>query len=63
VFKYNYGLELFFFTIDSPYHGLALLHCWGARSAAKQARSFHDFWTKPHVASWRLLAWALYERC
>jgi len=48
VFKYNYGLGLFFSRSTALSRGWPCCNCWGAPSAAKQARIFHDFWTNPH---------------
>ncbi|WBL33194.1 phosphonate ABC transporter, permease protein PhnE [Sinirhodobacter sp. HNIBRBA609] len=68
VFRYQIGWELFFFTLDSPFHGrslpeLAALALWQPRldpalpNAAAMAR---DFWTN---AMWRHgeVAWAMFE--
>jgi len=48
--KYNYGWELFFFTLDSPFTEVGPVALWGARSAAKQARFFTIFWDQTACA-------------
>ena len=60
VFKYNYGWELFFFTLDSPYHGLGPVALLGRAVSGEAGAIFHDFWTN---RMWRHgdVAWALYE--
>ena len=60
VFKYQVGWELFFFTLDSRYHGMSI----GALSAAalngEAGAIFSDFWNN---AMWRHsdVAWAIVE--
>lgn len=60
VFKYDYGWELFFFTLDSPYHGLGPVALMGRAFSGEAGAIFHDFWTN---RMWRHsdVAWALYE--
>lgn len=67
-FRYFAGWELFFFTLDSPFHGkgpleLAALALWGDRldpARANIAGMAHDFWFN---AMWRHgdVAWAIFE--
>lgn len=67
-FRYFAGWELFFFTLDSPFHGkgpleLAALALWGDRvdpARANIAGMAHDFW---HNTMWRHgdVAWAIFE--
>lgn len=63
LFRYFPGWELFFFTLDSPYHGKSLAALFGDR--IDPARSnltgvWQDFWNNP---MWRHadVAWALFE--
>jgi phosphonate transport system permease protein len=64
VFRYFTGWELFFFTLDSPYHGASLSQIlFGARidpARSNIAGAAQDFWTN---AMWRHgdVAWALFE--
>lgn len=67
-FRYFPGWELFFFTLDSPFHGkgageLAALALWGDRVDPAQANLPHmlrDVWTN---RMWRHgdVAWAIFE--
>ena len=67
-FRYFAGWELFFFTLDSPFHGkgpleLAALALWGDRldpARTNIAGMAHDFWFN---AMWRHgdVAWAIFE--
>ena len=67
-FRYFAGWELFFFTLDSPFHGkgpldLASLALWGDRvdpARSNIAGMAHDFWFNP---MWRHgdVAWAIFE--
>lgn len=67
-FRYFAGWELFFFTLDSPFHGkgpleLAGLVLWGERvdpARANIAAMAGDFWFNP---MWRHgdVAWAIFE--
>lgn len=60
VFRYFTGWELFWFTLDSPYHGMGpltlLSHAFGGEAGA----IWHDFWNN---AMWHHsdVAWALFE--
>ena len=64
VFRYFTGWELFFFTLDSPYHGASLGRIlFGERidpARGNLAGAAQDFWTN---AMWRHndVAWALFE--
>jgi len=67
-FRYFLGWELFFFTLDSPFHGkgpldLAALAFWGERvdpARANVVGMANDFWFN---AMWRHgdVAWAIFE--
>lgn len=67
-FRYFAGWELFFFTLDSPFHGkgpleLAALALWGDRldpARSNIAGMAHDFWFNE---MWRHgdVAWAIFE--
>ena len=63
LFRYFPGWELFFFTLDSPYHGVSLPALFGDRidpDRSNLAGAWHDFWENP---MWRHgdVAWALFE--
>ncbi|WP_095588978.1 phosphonate ABC transporter, permease protein PhnE [Actibacterium ureilyticum] len=64
VFRYFAGWELFFFTLDSPYHGHGAGEIlFGPRidpARGNIAGALHDFW---HNAMWRHaeVAWAMFE--
>ncbi|MBR9763515.1 MAG: phosphonate ABC transporter, permease protein PhnE [Rhodobacteraceae bacterium] len=60
VFRYSWGWELFFFTLDSPYHGLAPGVLLGRALNGEAGAIWHDFWYNPmwHHAD---VAWALFE--
>ncbi|MEX5729463.1 phosphonate transport system permease protein [Rhodovulum iodosum] len=64
VFRYFRGWELFFFTLDSPYHGHSLTEILlGPRidpARGNLAGAWHDFWTN---AMWRHaeVLWAIFE--
>ena len=64
VFRYFTGWELFFFTLDSPYHGHGIGEIlFGDRIDPERgnfAGAWHDFWYNPmwmHAA----VAWAIFE--
>jgi len=60
VFRYAPGWELFFFTLDSPYHGIGWAEL-AARAADGEAGAIaHDFWNN---RMWRHgdVAWAVAE--
>ena len=68
IFKYDYGWELFFFTLTSDYYGKSFSELLGdifsgqprADGRSHAAAIFHDFWYNP---MWRHgeVAWALLE--
>ncbi|WP_321830574.1 phosphonate ABC transporter, permease protein PhnE [Thalassovita sp.] len=60
VFKYNYGWELFFFTLDSPYHGMGLGELLSRATSGEAVAIANDFWTNK---MWRHadVAWAIFE--
>ena len=60
VFRYFTGWELFFFTLDSPYHGMGIGGVLGAAVSGEAGAIFSDFWGN---AMWRHgdVAWALVE--
>jgi len=59
-FRYATGWELFFFTLDSPYHGMGLTQLAGRVAAGEGGAILRDFWHNP---MWRHgdVAWALFE--
>lgn len=60
VFRYSTGWELFFFTLDSPYHGVGLVELISRALDGEAGAIWHDFWNNPmwmHGA----VAWALFE--
>ena len=60
VFKYAFGWELFFFTLDSPYHGMGFPTLLSKAVSGEAGAIWHDFWGN---AMWRHadVAWALFE--
>ncbi|CUH66540.1 Phosphate-import permease protein PhnE [Thalassovita autumnalis] len=60
VFKYNYGWEVFFFTLDSPYHGMGLGELLSRATSGEAGAIANDFWTNK---MWRHadVAWAIFE--
>lgn len=60
VFRYAFGWELFFFTLDSPYHGMSPGELLSRAVNGEAAAIWDDFW---HNAMWRHsdVAWALFE--
>lgn len=60
VFRYFAGWELFFFTLDSPYHGVGFLSLVGKAVNGEASAILHDFW---HNQMWRHkdVAWAIFE--
>lgn len=60
VFRYFAGWELFFFTLDSPYHGLGLGELLQRAATGEAGAILHDFWTNK---MWRHqdVAWAIAE--
>tara|TARA_R110000868_G_scaffold18172_88_gene80259 strand:+ start:4759 stop:6051 length:1293 start_codon:yes stop_codon:yes gene_type:complete len=57
VFRYFYGWELFFFTLDSPFHGKSVTELLGS---GQYGAIWSDFWSNK---MWRHadVAWALFE--
>ena len=60
VFRYFAGWELFFFTLDSPYHGMGLGELLSHAVQGEASPIFNDFWTNK---MWRHqdVAWAILE--
>ncbi len=64
VFRYFFGWELFWFTLDSPYHNRGVLEIlFGPQidpDRTNIAGAWHDFWTN---AMWQhgAVAWAIFE--
>ena len=60
VFRYFYGWELFFFTLDSPYHGLNPFELAGRAVSGEAGAIWNDFWNNK---MWRHgdVAWAIGE--
>ncbi|WP_408638407.1 phosphonate ABC transporter, permease protein PhnE [Roseovarius salinarum] len=68
LFKYQFGWELFWFTLDSPFHGRSfgeLVSLAGSSERLVEGKSnlaamWHDFWNN---AMWRHseVAWAIFE--
>lgn len=60
VFRYFTGWELFWFTLDSPYHGKSPTELMGLAFAGEAGAIWQDFWTNK---MWRHqdVAWAIFE--
>jgi phosphonate transport system permease protein len=60
VFKYTLGWELFFFTLDSPYHGMGPAALVSAAFSGEAGAIWSDFWTN---RMWRHseVTWAIIE--
>ncbi|KUP94429.1 phosphonate ABC transporter, permease protein PhnE [Tritonibacter horizontis] len=60
VFRYFMGWELFFFTLDSPYHGLSLFELANRAVSGEAGAILNDIWTNK---MWRHsdVAWAIGE--
>lgn len=60
VFRYFTGWELFFFTLDSPYHGMGFGELMGRAFSGEAGAILHDIWTNK---MWRHdeVAWAIFE--
>ena len=60
VFKYSYGWELFFFTLDSPYYGMGPVQLAQHALDGEAAAIWQGFWTNK---MWRHgdVLWALFE--
>ncbi|MEL6808426.1 MAG: phosphonate ABC transporter, permease protein PhnE [Pseudomonadota bacterium] len=59
-FRYFVGWELFFFTLDSPYHGMGFGEVVGRAFGGEASAIAHDFWNNK---MWRHgdVAWAIFE--
>lgn len=60
VFRYFYGWELFFFTLDSPYHGMGAGELASRALSGEAAQIWDGFWNNK---MWRHkdVLWAIYE--
>ncbi|GGX43232.1 phosphonate ABC transporter, permease protein PhnE [Tateyamaria omphalii] len=60
VFRYFVGWELFFFTLDSPYHGMGAGEVIRRAFGGEASAIAHDFWSNK---MWRHgdVAWAIFE--
>ncbi len=60
VFRYFTGWELFFFTLDSQYHGMGFGELAGRAVSGEAGAILHDFWNN---AMWlhKDVAWAIFE--
>ncbi|MEX0316471.1 MAG: phosphonate ABC transporter, permease protein PhnE [Ruegeria sp.] len=60
VFRYFAGWELFWFTLDSPYHGKSLPELARLAATGEGGAIWHDFWNN---AMWRHkdVVWAIFE--
>jgi len=60
VFRYFTGWELFFFTLDSPYHGLSTAEVFKRAFSGDAGAIWSDFWNN---GMWRHkdVAWAIFE--
>lgn len=60
VFRYFAGWELFFFTLDSPYHGVGVLPLLGKAASGEAGAILRDFWNNPMWLH-KDVAWAIFE--
>ncbi|KAJ55686.1 phosphonate ABC transporter permease [Actibacterium mucosum KCTC 23349] len=60
VFRYFTGWELFFFTLDSPYHGLGFGALMGKAFSGEAGAILSDFWNNPMWLH-KDVAWAIFE--
>jgi phosphonate transport system permease protein len=60
VFKYSFGWELFFFTLDSPYYGMGPAQLAGKAFSGEAGAIWQEFWNNK---MWRHgdVFWALFE--
>ena len=60
VFRYFFGWELFWFTLDSPYSGTTPTELMGLAFSGEAGAIWHDFWNN---GMWRHkdVAWAIFE--
>ncbi|NDW53674.1 phosphonate ABC transporter, permease protein PhnE [Aliiroseovarius sp. PrR006] len=60
VFRYALGWELFFFTLDSPYHGLGPVALAQRASSGEAGAIWSDFWNN-RMWQHQQVAWAIFE--
>ncbi len=60
VFRYFGGWELFFFTLDSPYHGLGFSAVMGRMFSGEAGAIVSDVWNNPMWLH-KDVAWAIFE--
>lgn len=60
VFRYFTGWELFFFTLDSPYHGQSFGALLGKAFSGEAGAIVSDFWNNPMWLH-KDVAWAIFE--
>ncbi|MCV6585369.1 MAG: phosphonate ABC transporter, permease protein PhnE [Marinibacterium sp.] len=60
VFRYFPGWEIFWFTLDSPYHGMGPVELGGHALSGEAAEIFDDFWNNPAWLHSQVF-WALFE--
>ncbi|WP_424944587.1 phosphonate ABC transporter, permease protein PhnE [Aliiroseovarius crassostreae] len=60
VFRYALGWELFFFTLDSPYHGLGPVALAGRAINGEAGAIWQDFWMN-RMWQHHQVAWAIFE--
>ncbi|MCT4557557.1 MAG: phosphonate ABC transporter, permease protein PhnE [Pelagimonas sp.] len=60
VFRYFTGWELFFFTLESPYHGLGFAELASRALAGEAGAIFSDFWYNPMWLHGNVV-WAIFE--
>ncbi|MGH1355046.1 MAG: phosphonate ABC transporter, permease protein PhnE [Thalassovita sp.] len=60
LYRYAFGWELFFFTLDSPYHGMGFGELVSRATSGEASAIANDFWRNK---MWRHgeVAWALFE--
>lgn len=60
VFRYHTGWELFWFTLDSPYHGMSITQVASHAMGGEAGEIWDDFWNN---SMWRHsdVAWAIFE--
>lgn len=60
VFRYFLGWELFFFTLDSPYHGKSISEITQAAVSGEAGAIWSDFWNN-RMWLHKDVAWAIFE--
>ncbi len=60
VFRYAFGWELFFFTLDSPYHGLGPVTLAQRAFSGEASQIWHDFWNN-RMWQHSQVVWAIFE--